>query len=254
LWAVAIAVGAGVAWSLLRWPDALQILGLGADFPLQRPQSSAPAPSLHPLVELRKLVVAALLGIIITAVHKRFHREKPLSRSLEHAQVLLCISGAMMMIIIGDSFARALGIAGGASIIRFRTPVEDPKDTTILFLLLGLGMSCGMGAIGVAGLGTLFLCLCLAALDLFAERKPRVMVLELVADGREFPAAHVQSVFARHDIVVEPREVSHGKEAKVKYHITFGRHASLQDLSSQLMNGEATGIKSMEWKAPKKRI
>ena len=64
---------------------------------------------------------------------------------MEQAQTLLCVSGAMMMIIIGNSLARAFGIAGAASIIRFRTPVDDPKDVTILFLLMGLGMSSGLG-------------------------------------------------------------------------------------------------------------
>ena len=41
---------------------------------------------------------------------------------------------------------------------KFRTPVEDPKDVTILFLLKGLGMSAGLGAFAVVGLGTAFLC------------------------------------------------------------------------------------------------
>ena len=59
----------------------------------------------------------------------------------------------MMMIIIGNSLARAFGIAGAAGIVRFRTPVDDPKDVTILFLLMGLGMATGLGAFAVAGLG-----------------------------------------------------------------------------------------------------
>ena len=83
---------------------------------------------------------------------------------MEQAQTLLCVSGAMMMIIIGNSLARAFGIAGAASIIRFRTPVDDPKDVTILFLLMGLGMSTGLGALAVAGLGTAFLCITLLVL------------------------------------------------------------------------------------------
>ena len=32
-------------------------------------------------------------------------------------------------------------IAGAAAIIRFRTPVEDPKDSVVLFILLGLGIT-----------------------------------------------------------------------------------------------------------------
>ena len=95
---------------------------------------------------------------------------------MEQAQTLLCVSGAMMMIIIGNSLARAFGIAGAASIIRFRTPVDDPKDVTILFLLMGLGMSTGLGSLAVAGLGTAFLCITLLALDQVARQSARVMV------------------------------------------------------------------------------
>ena len=34
----------------------------------------------------------------------------------------------------------------------------DARDITILFILMGLGMAAGLGALAVAGLGTLFLC------------------------------------------------------------------------------------------------
>src|ERR671925_329065 len=103
------------------------------------------------------------------------------------AQILLCVSGAMMMVIIGDSLARAFGIAGAAGIIRFRTPVEDPKDVTILFLLMALGMACGLGAFAVAGLGAAFLCGFLVLLERTSERRPRAITVEIASEGREFP-------------------------------------------------------------------
>src|SRR5205085_4813400 len=118
-----------------------------------------PLHPLQPFVELAKLVASVLIGALVTAIHQPAGRERP--RSLEQAQTLLCVSGAMMMIIIGNSLARAFGIAGAASIIRFRTPVDDPKDVTILFLLMSLGMSIGLGSLAVSGLGTAFLCVTL---------------------------------------------------------------------------------------------
>src|SRR5688572_22796925 len=103
---VALAVG-GTYWSHL-----LHLPGLSTLVPW--PVTADPAPVFYPFLELLKLMVAAVLGLAVTAVHRHFHRGKPLSRSLEHAEVLLCISGAMMMIIIGNSLARAFGIAGAA--------------------------------------------------------------------------------------------------------------------------------------------
>jgi len=185
-------------------------------------------------------------------VHRPVSRDKPLTRSMEQAQVLLCVSGAVVMIIIGNSIARAFGIAGAASIIRFRTPVEDPKDITILFLLMGLGMAAGLGAFAVAGLATAFLCVLLLVLDwLPSDQRPRQMMVELVAEGRDFPVVHVESVFARNGILFEPRDVSQGKESAVKYLVALDRRLSLEEVSAQLTTGAAP-IRSVVWKNPKK--
>lgn len=245
-----------LVWGGIRWPHLLVAPGVSSAFPFQDTQETTR--TVHPLVELLKLAMAALIGLVVTAVHKRGRREKPLGRSLEQAQILLCVCGTLIMIIIGNSIGRAFGAFGIASIIRFRTPLKDPKDAAVLLLLLGLGMSCGVGAFAVAGLGTIFVCLFLLVLDRMGgeekreETKPRFMLLKLVADGQEFPTEHVQNVFARYRIVFEPREVSQGKETVVKYHLTLEPGASLDALSTQLMNGGASGIKSVAWEAVKK--
>ena len=206
----------------------------------------------NPFLSLLKLVVAALIGLLITVVHRPVSRDKPLTRSMEQAQVLLCVSGAVVMIIIGNSIARAFGIAGAASIIRFRTPVEDPKDITILFLLMGLGMAAGLGAFAVVGLATAFLCVLLLVLDrLPSDQRPRQMMVELIAEGRDFPVVHVESVFARNGVIFEPRDVSQGKESAVKYHVSLDRRLALEDLSAQL-TASAAPIRSVVWKNPKK--
>jgi hypothetical protein len=90
---------------------------------------SAPALGLpqHPVLEFSKLVTAATIGLVVTKVRKH-GRGRPFPLPVEHAMVLLTLAGALMMIIIGDSLPRALGIAGAATIVRFRTPVDDPRD------------------------------------------------------------------------------------------------------------------------------
>jgi anti-anti-sigma factor len=208
------------------------------------------APPGQPFLALLKLAFAAGIAMLVTSIHRPLSAE-PHSRSMEQAQMLLCVAGAMVMIIIGNSVARAFGVAGAASIIRFRTPVDDPKDITILFLLLALGMATGLGAFAVAGLGTGFLCLFLVLLDrLPSDRKPRQLMLELKADSREFPTVPVESVFAREGVIYEARDVSQGKESIVKYQLSIDRHVSLEDLSAQLTS--IPGVKSIGWKKAKK--
>jgi hypothetical protein len=244
-------LGVALVLTAAAWPSLISTTGLAAHLPFKGNEENALP--LRPFAELLKLVIAALIGIIITTVHKRYHRDKPLPRSLQQAQVLLCVAGAMVMVIIGSSVARAFGVAGAAGIVRFRTPVEDPKDSTILFLLVGLGMACGVGLLEVAGLGTAFLCLVLVVLDHFGDAKARQMVLSVVASGRDFPSAHVDRVLGANVDFYEAREVVQEKEAIVKYNVTMSPTASLVWLNQQLMAEGTAGLKSVSWSEPSKK-
>ena len=235
-----------LVWAGMRWPLQLTGIDPSLEEALESGRKVAvPMHQLQPFIELAKMVAALLIGALVTAIHQPVSRDRP--RSIEQAQTLLCVSGAMMMIIIGNSLARAFGIAGAAGIVRFRTPVDDPKDVTILFLLMGLGMATGLGAFAVAGLGAAFLCITLLILDRVASQKTRSLSVEISAPGRIFPTPHVESVLVRNGVVFEPREISQGKnDVTVKYHTWLDQRASLDELSAQLMT-EGMGVSSVSW-------
>ena len=244
----------GLIWFEQRWPTRPGANGAALDLSFSPDAlTGSGTPTFHAGLEALKLVFAGIIGALISAVHRRHPGDKPISRSLAQAQILLCVAGALMMIIIGNSVARALGIAGGATIVRFRTPVEDPKDSTVLFILLGLGMACGLGELGVAGLGAAFLCVCLALLDWIVERKPRTMMLEMVSSSHEFPAEYVNRLLAAYQVRFEPREVNqHGQKATVRYYCTLDPDTPLQRLSEQLTDASVSGLKSVTWETQKK--
>jgi hypothetical protein len=206
----------------------------------------------HPLIEFLKLVAALLVGLVITAAH-RATSAHALSTSMQQAQILLCVSGALMMVIIGDSLARAFGIAGAASIIRFRTPVDDPRDTIILFLSLGLGMACGLGAFALAGLSTGFLSLVLWFLARATTQEKRTLIAALSAAGPQFPTAAVQEVFEKNSIVFETRAVMEGEPATARFRIEVAPTMSLDVLSQELRFAPGSTVQSVAWeKAGKK--
>jgi hypothetical protein len=254
---IVVLVGVALVYSE-RW---FPLAGL-AETPTAAPgQSFPPASQAPPAVsfaqpspffELAKLVVAAIIGLIVTSVQRYYRSERTPNPALEQAQVLLCVAGALMMLIIGSSIARAFGIAGAASIIRFRTPVEDARDITVLFILMGLGMAAGLGGFAVAGLGTVFLCAMFPVLNTFASARPRQMVVDIEAKGREIPFDHIQKVFAVNRVGFEPREVSQGDEATARYLTTLSPTDSLEELASQLLDGGKSGIKNVSWSPPKR--
>jgi hypothetical protein len=189
--------------------------------------------------EAARLLLAAFIGTAIAAVQRYTRRGHQLGRSLEQAHVLLCLAGALTMVIVGESLARAFGIAGAAAIVRFRTAVDDPSDVTVLFLLMALGMAAGLGLIAVAVVGTMFVCGCLVALRHTDRGRVRAMKVALIANGHRFPAAHVSHVFAHHHITVEPLELSNGDQAAVRYRALINRDTSIDEVSAELLNGGA---------------
>ena len=205
-----------------------------------------------PFLDLLKLVVAALIGLAVTAVQRRVFPDRVVTPSMEQAQVLLAVAGALMMMVIGNSLARAFGIAGAASVIRFRTPVDDPRDVTVLFLLMGLGMAAGLGALTLAALGTAFLVCCLALLSCLGGTSERCLKVALVADGQTFPSGKVEALLASRQVRLEPLELTIGEAAVMRYRARVSRDASLDELTALLLDGGATGIKSVSWEATRK--
>lgn len=121
------------------------------------------------LVVIPRLLLALVLGSVIAwRPWKRTMRPRD---DMVQTQILMCVAGALIASVIGDSLARAFGLVGLGGFIRFRSGLKDPRDAASLFVLIGLGMACGMGAAPIALAGWCFVVPLFAALDRYAERK-----------------------------------------------------------------------------------
>jgi len=63
----------------------------------------------------------------------------------------------VVMLIVGASLARAFGIVGVASLIRYRTKVDDPKDAVVMLGCLTVGLASGVELFGLALFSTVFI-------------------------------------------------------------------------------------------------
>lgn len=113
-----------------------------------------------------RIVIALALGALVAwayvLTHGRSARE---TRTLATTIVLLTGLLAMVSMVIGDSVARAFGLVGALSIVRFRTVVNDTRDTAFVIFSVIVGMAVGTGLLMVAAVGVPIVCAAAFVMD-----------------------------------------------------------------------------------------
>ena len=113
--------------------------------------------TLPPLVTLGadalRVLLSFALGIFIVNIYLWTHAKVP-QKSFTDTLIILCMLISVVMVVIGDSIARAFSLVGALSIIRFRTAIQDPRDIGFVFYALAIGMAVGAGNPSVAILAT----------------------------------------------------------------------------------------------------
>lgn len=103
------------------------------------------SPALSTELIVVRTVLSLLLGFVVAAVYRITLRRRASDTALPTTLVLLCVLIAPVTLVIGDNAARAFGLVGALSIVRFRTVVEDTRDTAYVIFAVVVGMAVGSG-------------------------------------------------------------------------------------------------------------
>ena len=95
------------------------------------------------------LPLATALGAAL-ALRSRRPGTPPRSSTVVQTQIILAIIGALIMLVVGASLARAFGVVGAAGLIRYRAKVQDPKDAGVMLGTLAVGLASGVGLYALA--------------------------------------------------------------------------------------------------------
>jgi hypothetical protein len=91
------------------------------------------------------LTVAGLLGAALGVIRPVRIGIVPRSAHVIQAQILLAIVGAIIIVVVAESLARAFAIVGAAGLVRYRARVDDVKDAGVMLIALALGLTAGSG-------------------------------------------------------------------------------------------------------------
>ncbi|MCI0514003.1 DUF4956 domain-containing protein [candidate division KSB1 bacterium] len=158
---------------------------------------------------LINISIALLCGIFIALVYRLTYRGPGYSTSFLSSLVLLAMITAIVIMVIGNNLARAFGLVGAMSIIRFRTAVKDTLDIVYIFFSLAIGMAAGVGFFKIAMVGTLFIGGILFLLSKFSlvmtRQKEYLLQFAFMGEGADVPP--YQAVFDQYCRKYQPINV-----------------------------------------------
>ena len=140
-----------------------------------------------------RLPLAALLG---TALALRPRRRSQGARKVVvvQTQIMLSVVGAVIMLVVGNSLARAFGIVGAAGLIRYRSNIADPKDAVVMLCALAAGLASGVALYRLAIAATLFMMLLLWLIEFLEPPARKRFELKLRTAGAEEFRARAEDV------------------------------------------------------------
>ena len=140
-----------------------------------------------PVTVVLNMALACILGLVISVIYKTTHKGLSYSQSFMLTVIFVTIIVSMVMMVIGNSLARAFALVGALSIIRFRTVIKDTKDTAYVFIALAAGMAAGTSSYFLAVAGVVIVSA--MALVLHSMNFGSIVKSELILRFRTSPRA-----------------------------------------------------------------
>jgi len=128
---------------------------------------------------LGALGMALVLGLGISLVYLRTHKEEGYSTGFVITLIMLPAIISVIIMLIGNNVARAFSLAGAFSLIRFRSAPGDPKDIAYIFFALAVGLACGLGFLAYAAVFAIVLCLVMFILYILHFGNPKSEHMQL---------------------------------------------------------------------------
>jgi uncharacterized membrane protein YhiD involved in acid resistance len=201
----------------------------------------------HPLHEIDdamiRLPLAAALGAAL-ALRPRRRGTPKRDPAVIQTQIILAVVGAVIMLVVGASLARAFGIVGVASLIRYRSKIDDPKDAVVMLSALAVGLASGVGLYALAVFSAAFLVAALWVIESFEEGMKRFDLRIKAGKDTDAMKPKFEEILRRYQLKFELRTSS---DEEVCYDVQVPVEMRTDRVSNALLKLDPEGHASVEW-------
>lgn len=196
---------------------------------------------------VRLPLAAALASVLALRPRRRGtpRRQAPVIQT----QIILAIVGAVVMIVVGTSLARAFGIVGAAGLVRYRAKIADPKDAGVMLSTLAIGLASGVGIWMLAVFATVFIMVVLWVIESFEKARA---AFDLKVEAKD-PAAlrpRLEELLAKSRFEFSLRTVSNDE---VVYEVQLPIDKKPDRLSNAILKLDPDNATGVEWKKKEKK-
>jgi len=212
-------------------------------------QLLAPGPSVIPDVPalIMRMALATALGAFVALRGWRgwLRSVPPPAPQMVQAQTLMAAAGAVMIVVLGDHPARAFGLVGLGAFIRFRSGIADPRDAVVTFVMIGIGMACGLGLPLMATAATAFICVILTVFDASGRRRWKRTTVAISAEDPPLVLTRIIELFPTARTVELARNAAElGKDSgKILVELDLDRNADAATITEMLQKHGVPGIR-----------
>ena len=196
---------------------------------------------------LARLPVAAGLACVLAFRPRRRgtpKRQMPVIQT----QIILAVVGAVVMLVVGSSLARAFGIVGAAGLVRYRAKIEDPKDAGVMLSTLAVGLASGVGVWLLAAFATVFILALLWVVESFEPKPTQLFTLKVKAKDPSAIKPRLDALLARYRFEVELRGTS---QEELQYEVRMPSEGKTDRLSERILKLDPETVTEVEWEEKK---
>ena len=219
---------------------------------LEEPRQDSDVHPVHPLHEIDdamlRLPLAALLGTAL-ALRPRRRGTPQRQPAVVQTQIILAVVGALIMLVVGASLARAFGIVGAANLIRYRSKIDDPKDAVVMLCALAVGLASGVGLYALSGFSTVFIVAALWVIESFEKGLKAFDLKVKLGKDTDAKRTEIENILRRFKLKFELRTSS---DDEVCYDVNVPLELRTDRVTNAILKLDPEGHASVEWGEKKK--